>query len=73
MLRYIHVHVGTMDDDKQSYILVIGFLVNLLATLAGIVRASRCTTVDSRCGCLSLHLERDVLPAATNEQLDNSN
>ena len=55
---------------NENLIVYIGLLVNLLATLAGIIRASRCTTVDSSCGCFSLHLERDVVSTDDAEQHD---
>ena len=42
-------------DPTILAILVTGIL-NLLATL----RQSRCTEIDSECGCLKFHLEREL-------------
>ena len=55
---------------NESILIAVGLLINLVATVAGIFRTSRCTTVDSSCGCFKLHLERDVVSTDDAEQHD---
>ena len=42
-------------DPTVIAILITGVL-NLLATL----RQSRCTEIDSECGCLKFHIQREI-------------
>jgi hypothetical protein len=52
----------------DTLLIVCNISIHLISEL----RKSRCTEIDSNCGCFNFHIERDVTPPNYNEEESSS-